>query len=303
MPARTNDFQRIVLAIESALASQDASVQESGELTDRAGAKREVDILITQDLGHRKLITGVECRGGTRPADIEWIDRMWGKHQELPTDKLVLVSKAGFTKRAKTKAGSLNIDILTVSEAVVLDWDRRLRSATVSMFTLPTLKHLQVLLRPRDGTVEPPPSVPELSLIEPGGRNAGRLIDIVKRTLLLPEVIAALEEQAFPNSGTDVDFDFPFLPGTRLALDDGRTYEPTRISAKAFCQKHVVAVSLDEASYGSTPLAIGSTSVAGHVVRLVQVPGGPTGARLRLSFERPVRAKTARRGRSRRKKR
>jgi len=34
----------------------------------------------------------------------------------------VLVAKAGFTRQARTKAEALNVDVLTLAEAKVVDW-------------------------------------------------------------------------------------------------------------------------------------------------------------------------------------
>ena len=40
---------------------------------------------------------GIECTAGGRPATVEWVNEMIGKHGELPVDKTILVSKSGFT--------------------------------------------------------------------------------------------------------------------------------------------------------------------------------------------------------------
>ena len=45
-----------------------------------------------------------------------------GKHKSLPTDKVVLVSKSGFTKGAKKTAEADGFEIVTLEEAEAVNW-------------------------------------------------------------------------------------------------------------------------------------------------------------------------------------
>jgi hypothetical protein len=108
MPQRTNRFQHLISTIESILATArpGTTVTESKELVDKiTGDRREVDIVIETSDGVRDLIVSIECTGDehSRRATVEWVERMWGKYQSLPTSRLVLVSKAGFSSSAKKK--------------------------------------------------------------------------------------------------------------------------------------------------------------------------------------------------------
>jgi hypothetical protein len=85
--------------------SQDATVEESAMLVNRlTGEQREVDVAIRAVTGGHVVIVSVEARASSRRADAPWVESMLGKHANLATDKLVLVSQTGFTRQARALA-------------------------------------------------------------------------------------------------------------------------------------------------------------------------------------------------------
>jgi hypothetical protein len=122
MPHRTNQLQRVIASIHSQLDSN-AIVTESKMLRELTTEnEREVDIVIEASVGDCNTIVSVECTARSRPASVEWVERMWAKHSNLPTDKLVLVSKSGYYRPALVKAKQLNIDTFTLEQAKDVDW-------------------------------------------------------------------------------------------------------------------------------------------------------------------------------------
>lgn len=112
MPQRTNTFQEVVAIVQRHMAG-DATVEERAMVTPiRGGSPREVDVLVTANAGAHTLKVGLEASKTKRAASVEWIERMIGKHQDLPTDKIVLYSGSGFTAGAKAKAAEHNIAIV-----------------------------------------------------------------------------------------------------------------------------------------------------------------------------------------------
>lgn len=93
-------------------------------LVDRVlGEEREVDILVETQAGTRKLVVGVECRGGrSRPADVAWVEEIACKHRDLPIDRTVLVSRTGFTLNALKKAEGLGLHAISLSQAPTPDF-------------------------------------------------------------------------------------------------------------------------------------------------------------------------------------
>jgi hypothetical protein len=124
---QSNKFQKLLTAIHACIASS-VSVEESALLTDKeTGEQREVDIVVRSQVGDYPLVLSVEVRDRSRRAGSGWVEEMAGKHQALQTNKLVLVSKSGFTKPAMEKARAREIETLTIEEACVTDWDLALK--------------------------------------------------------------------------------------------------------------------------------------------------------------------------------
>lgn len=127
MSKQSNKFQKLLTAIHACLASN-VSVEESALLTDReTGEQREVDIVLRSQVGDYPVVLSVEVRDRSRRAGSGWVEEMSGKHQALQTNKLVLVSKSGFTKPAMEKARIREIETLTIEEACATDWDLALK--------------------------------------------------------------------------------------------------------------------------------------------------------------------------------
>jgi hypothetical protein len=91
-----------------------ATVEESAMLVNRATKRRrEVDVVIRGKQATHDVVVGVEATKGNRMASVEWVERMIGKHQNLPTDKLVLVSQSGFRPQAREAAAAAGVATFT----------------------------------------------------------------------------------------------------------------------------------------------------------------------------------------------
>jgi hypothetical protein len=104
VPQRSNLFQKVVRVLHQEIAAE-ATVEESGFLVDAdTGQEREVDVLIKTVTASHELIVAIEATSTGRKADVSWVESMLKKHEKLPSDKLVLVSEAGFSNSAREKA-------------------------------------------------------------------------------------------------------------------------------------------------------------------------------------------------------
>ena len=91
MPRRTNEFQRLIAAIQGHL-DPGSSVAESELLPDRiTGTGREVDVVISGKVGSQPVTVSVECRDRARSADVTWVEQMQAKHSRLATNVLPAV--------------------------------------------------------------------------------------------------------------------------------------------------------------------------------------------------------------------
>ena len=133
MPKRSNEFQKLVFLVKKHVAAG-ATVTESKLLPDRiTGANREVDVCIESTVGGHDVLVSIECRDRGRRADVGWVEKMIGKHGHLPTNRLVLISKSGFTKEALEKARTYGFEAIAL-EAVNEESVERLFGDTGSLW-------------------------------------------------------------------------------------------------------------------------------------------------------------------------
>ncbi|KPZ57296.1 Restriction endonuclease [Pseudoalteromonas sp. P1-13-1a] len=126
MPARTNEFQKLVKIINRSLAPSDAKVTESAMLYDHESeTDREIDILIESELLNCNIKIGVECTATSRPLDVRSIESFKEKHRKVGINQTVVVSKNGFTSTSKKYAKKNNIRLLTFNDAKSENWSKK----------------------------------------------------------------------------------------------------------------------------------------------------------------------------------
>ena len=73
MPARTNEFQRLIAVIQSHL-DPGSTVTESAMFADVVtGTSREVDIAVAGRVAGQAVTVSIECRDRSRGPDVTWI--------------------------------------------------------------------------------------------------------------------------------------------------------------------------------------------------------------------------------------
>jgi len=118
MPKRTTEFQDLIELLERQLAPIGAKVSASMLLTDsHSGEEREVDIVIETTSGIHSFTIGIEVIDHSRPADATWVEGIAKKHESLPINKTILVSRSGFYKPAFIKAKAYKMEAYGFEEA------------------------------------------------------------------------------------------------------------------------------------------------------------------------------------------
>lgn len=149
LPARSNEFQRLILVIERALSGTNTTVKESFMFADPVtGEDREIDIALLASIGKHQVVVAVETRDRTRKADVTWIDELIGKYQNTGFS-IVAISKNGFTKNASLKAKVLGIEAISLVDAERKDWPAIFRNARLTVISAAT-SHLQARFRVPD---------------------------------------------------------------------------------------------------------------------------------------------------------
>jgi len=78
-------------------------VTESKFLQDPLVGEREVDIVVEAEADGDPVVISLEVNERGRAAPVDWVEQQIEKHRRLPTNKLVLVSRAGFSRKALTR--------------------------------------------------------------------------------------------------------------------------------------------------------------------------------------------------------
>lgn len=103
---RSTPFHAIVRLVRQQLAQPGVTVTESKFLRDTVlGIEREVDIVVEGEFDGEPMVISIEVIERGRSATLSWVQEMIAKHRGLPTNRLLLVSKSGFTRNALAAVG------------------------------------------------------------------------------------------------------------------------------------------------------------------------------------------------------
>ena len=70
-------------------------------------------------VGPHPILIAIECRDHSRPADVQWIEQLFGKYKmDFGVSKVLAVSRSGFTRTAIVKAAHVGIGTITLEEAI-----------------------------------------------------------------------------------------------------------------------------------------------------------------------------------------
>lgn len=191
MPKRSNEFQKLVFLLKKHLVD-DAIVSESKMLKDLiTGAEREVDIHIETVISSHPVNVSIECRDHKRAADVKWVEEMKAKHERLPTNALVLISRKGFSREAIRVAKTYNIQTLTFNETTEEDIDRifgNLDSLWSKVFTLTPTKVIVRLAATKKFPAETIVAFPDNSIHTGNGRFIAVIRDLIEGWLKSGEI-------------------------------------------------------------------------------------------------------------------
>lgn len=281
MPKRSNEFQHLVALIEKAMRPHGAKVAESRELIDHVtNEKREVDVVIELVDGIHTMMIGVECKGGgekPRRATVEWVEQMWGKHLTLPTDTLILVSKAGFSSSAKKKAAFWNIRTLSLSQAENSDWPsviRELNAIKQVSFLRPYPTRVTVVIGigpDEDESDLVKVDLPNAKLYDEASSKVTTLWTLVEEWLNDPAFLREIEKLAYTDSGTIIEFERRLRSGVYLVDDTGARKAVVAIGVEAKCKKEVSTVEMIQSSYGNAVIAHGRGASFGRQTQFLAI--------------------------------
>jgi hypothetical protein len=304
LPRRSNLFQDVVAIIHRHMA-EGAEVRESAMLKDAQGDDREVDVTITAHQAVYEVIVSVEANARSRAATVEWVEQMLGKHQSLPTSKLVLVSRAGFSKRARAKAEAGDAVAIAPEDFAAGDPQytivNRLRSIWPKVVSfMPQRTQLIILRPPGPERVRIRDAMPDLLVYDETGQTVGTLAQFVHATLSA-NWLKIFEQINLVNIDEDKDEFFEMeLPDVSIKVDgqdrkvairfeeaaepELHAIESMRTTGRAVI--HVAEIDLEHGRLGEVSYAYGEGDIGGQAALIVvtEASEGPQ-ATMRLKGE------------------
>jgi hypothetical protein len=207
VPKRTNLFQDVVSIIHEHLA-EGAEIERSAMLRNRlTGELREVEVVLRSKAGPGyETVIAIEAAARGRRAAADWVEGMIAKHQNLPTDKVVLVAEKGFSDQARRLAIAermipIEPEVLDDPDPAlkVLDSLRSLRPKTVSL--TPIRAEVAVVI-PGEGIV-PVPAPQDLHIFAEDGSHI-ELLPLVN-ALLEANIARTTDQIELQNIAEDMD--------------------------------------------------------------------------------------------------
>lgn len=280
MPKRSNDYQKVIYFVRQHIAP-DAVVRESVMLTDKAtGATREVDVLVEGNFAGEKISIGIEVRDHKRPQSVVWVDEVYGKYRDLPVDKVVLVSRSGFTRSALTKAGSLGYEALTPHQEigrygplarVAIEAEAKSLKGVRMRDALAYLTDQELPVRMKEST----------ALYDPHGVEASNAFELSQFAMSRPDMAGVIDKSDPIHKGLDVTFtEFnlhnnvtgeDFAPRIRFE-SNGSLHEIKSVRFLWEIEVTRERVELEHGAMRGTPFAFGRAEILG-VDTLVLVAG------------------------------
>ncbi|WP_433211037.1 hypothetical protein ACQP00_49735 [Dactylosporangium sp. CS-047395] len=164
------------------------TVSESKLLYDPVLGLREVDIVVEAKADGDHVVISLEVNQRGRPASVEWVEQQIDKHRRLPTNKLVLVSRAGFSRRALTRVGLEEGKVEALQpEIVEVDGEPVVKRLYVDSINYqPTRCTLHV--HGDDGAIVAVPGQPDADIYDPSGVLLGPLAFLAREAAYLEPV-------------------------------------------------------------------------------------------------------------------
>lgn len=271
------------------MALEGASVQESVPLKERSSAlMREADILIEYELAGGKFRIAIECRDRSRKDDISWIDALIGKYGDLDIEinKVVAVSRSGFSEPAKKKALAKNIKTMTLAKALTSKWPLEfIKLGMVGLTLNTTLERFRVEAAP--GLTEKLQKSD--SVTDSTGKAIATIGDIVNGSYpkVKNKIRVYLKQLFFELFHTLSDLhksfrteqSFPLSSSIYLIDTSGVSHRIQSITFTAISKFSVKRVPVEHYTFGEDE-ALVTTAVLGfadsedtHALKVIQIPG------------------------------
>ena len=121
----SREFEQLVARIQRQLAP-DSEILHDIKLDGRQSKrKRQIDVLVRQNIGQYEIRIIIECKDHLRPVDVRGVEQFYGLLDDVGAHKGVLVCPVGFSASAKTRAEALQIDLYSPVDTEQHKWQAK----------------------------------------------------------------------------------------------------------------------------------------------------------------------------------
>ena len=134
MNKASRDLEQLVARIQQQLAP-DSEVLHDVKLDGRhSKRKRQIDVLVTQNIGQYEIRIVIECKDYSRPVDVKGVEEFYGLLDDVGAQKGVLVCPTGFSKAAKARAEGFQVDLYSPIDTDPHKWTARVAIPAICDF-------------------------------------------------------------------------------------------------------------------------------------------------------------------------
>lgn len=236
------------------------------------GHAREVDVHIATKRGGESTTIGIECVAQARPTDVTWVEARIQKHRDLGTNRVVLVSKSGFTPAAAQKATHHGAVALSLQAATMASWRNlpgpghgfEIRGMRLSNVRIVMTKDPELRIQHSKGPALPPIDIASALICDRTCTMETTLQAMLEEVLNSSETIAQVEAKTPDQDGErPISFRLEFPEGVTL-----RQGICTRLlfslDFKGTCRIVRIDAPLSPSLYRNIPVVTGASTLDGQ---------------------------------------
>ena len=125
MTKASRDLEQLVARIQMQLAPNSEVLHDVKLDGRQSKRKRQIDVLVRQNIGQYEIQVVIECKDYTRPINVKAVEEFYGLLDDVGAHKGVLVCPAGFSSTAKTRAEGLQIDLYSPVDTDPHKWQAK----------------------------------------------------------------------------------------------------------------------------------------------------------------------------------
>jgi hypothetical protein len=115
-------FEKLVAKVQRDLSPNALVLWDQYLQGKKTKVKRQIDILVKQNVGQFELLIAIDCKDEATPIDVKAVEETIGLFQDIEANKGAIVSAKGFTKAAKNLARNTGIELYCLIDSGNHDW-------------------------------------------------------------------------------------------------------------------------------------------------------------------------------------